>query len=109
MSEAQGWDSGSDRESEGTRRSGRRRRLKPAALVREAREQLEELIGMPGESISALNRTDDGWELNIEVVEIERIPDTSSILATYSVHLDTEGDLVGYERVQRYSRGRMEG
>ncbi|RRO18714.1 gas vesicle protein [Saccharopolyspora rhizosphaerae] len=89
-------------------REERRPRVKPVVLVRKAREQLEELIGMESESISALNKTGDGWQLNVEVVETPRVPDTTSILATYSVHLDSDGDLIGYERVRRYSRGRLD-
>jgi hypothetical protein len=33
-----------------------------------------------------------------------RIPDTSSLLATYRVTTDDAGDVAGYERVRRYNR-----
>lgn len=91
-----------------SRREERRSRVKPVVLVRRARQQLEELIGLEGESISALSRTEDGWEVKVEVVEVARVPETTSILATYSVHLDSDGDLISYERVRRYSRGRLD-
>lgn len=83
------------------------RRPKRTTVVRQARQQLEELLGKETESISAFRTTDDGWQINVEVVEVARIPDTTSILATYSVQLDTHGELVGYERVARYARGQI--
>ena len=76
------------------------------AILRKAREQFEELTGYVPESISALNRTDDGWQMKAEVVELERVPDTMSLLGSYTVTLDDNGDVTGYERVRRYTRGR---
>ena len=76
--------------------------------VRLGREQLEDLTGRPTESVSALRRTDDGWEMRVEVVELERIPPTMNVIGSYDVELDAEGTLVGYERVRRYHRGQVD-
>lgn len=86
----------------------RRRRLKPTAVIRKARAQFGEITGREVESISSLNRSDGGWELHVEVVELARIPDTTSIMGTYRVRLDEQGSFVGYERLRRYPRGRIE-
>lgn len=75
-------------------------------ILRKAREQFEELTGHAPESISALNRNGDGWQMKAEVVELERVPDTMSLLASYTVTLDDNGDVTGYERTRRYTRGR---
>ncbi|WP_187351938.1 gas vesicle protein GvpO [Allosaccharopolyspora coralli] len=91
-----------DTESGGTGRTTKR-----TAIVRQARHQLEELLGKETESISAFRTTDEGWQLNVEVVEVPRVPDTTSILGTYSVQLDNDGELVGYERLARYARGQI--
>lgn len=40
----------------------------------------------------------------METVELERIPRTTDIMASYLVELDERGDLMSYERVQRYYR-----
>jgi hypothetical protein len=40
----------------------------------------------------------------VEVVDVERIPSTTSILSTYRVDTDPRGGLVGYERIRRYTR-----
>ncbi|MFD7445445.1 gas vesicle protein [Streptomyces sp. NPDC059909] len=86
----------------------RRRKDKAAWAMRSAAQQLEQLLGRPPESVSALRPTDDGWEANVEVLELERIPETTSVMASYRVTLDKEGDLVAYERVRRYTRGQID-
>jgi Gas vesicle synthesis protein GvpO len=56
-------------------------------------------------SVSSLAQVDGGWELMVDVVELRRVPDTASQLATYRVTTDDAGDIAGYERVRRFSRG----
>jgi hypothetical protein len=80
----------------------------PLEAVREARDQLARLTGQPAEGVSSLARTEDGWALTIEVLELERVPDTMSLLASYEVTLDTRGNLTGYSRTRRYERGRAD-
>jgi len=70
---------------------------------------LLDLTGQPCESVSSLSRTHDGWRIALEVVELERIPRTTDILASYVVELDDEGELMGYERVHRYYRNEVNG
>ncbi|MET8576931.1 gas vesicle protein [Streptomyces sp. NPDC005012] len=84
------------------------RRPRPTEVLREARAQLEELTGMAAESVSSFERTEDGWSLEVEVLELERVPDTMSLLATYRIELDPEGMLTGYKRIRRYERGRSD-
>lgn len=82
---------------------------KAAAAMRSAAEQLAELLGRAPESVSALKPTDDGgWEADVEVLELERIPETTSVMASYRVTLDKEGDLVAYGRIRRYTRGQID-
>jgi hypothetical protein len=81
---------------------------KPQEVLQEARAQLAELTGMTAESVSSFERTEDGWTLEIEVLELPRVPDTMSLLASYQVTLDPQGGLTGYRRVRRYERGRAD-
>ncbi|WP_228984042.1 gas vesicle protein [Streptomyces sp. DH12] len=76
--------------------------------LRLACEQLSQLTGQAPESVSSFERTDDGWRLTVEVVELSRIPDTTSLLASYEVELDGDGELTGYRRVRRYERGKAD-
>ncbi|MFH8386694.1 gas vesicle protein [Kitasatospora sp. NPDC018058] len=82
--------------------------LSVAAVLRAALEQLGMLLGRVPESVSGLRRTDEGWQADVEVVEVERVPDTASILASYRVTLDSKGELLGYERTRRYTRDELD-
>ncbi|MFJ6632335.1 gas vesicle protein [Streptomyces sp. NPDC091376] len=86
----------------------RRRKSKAASVMRSAAEQLEQLLGRPPESVSAIKPTEDGWEAHVEVLELERIPETTSVMGSYRVVLDEDGDLVSYERIRRYTRGQID-
>ncbi|KUO12885.1 gas vesicle protein [Streptomyces sp. DSM 15324] len=80
----------------------------PMEVLREARAQLAELTGRDAETVSSFERTEDGWTLDIEVLELARVPDTMSLMASYRVDLDPQGRLTGYRRVSRYERGRSD-
>jgi len=100
---------GHDGNGNGNSDVGRSRRLSGSAAVAYAKAHLLELTGQPAEAVSALNRTRDGWRVVIEVLELERIPRTTDILASYSVDLDQTGELMGYERTHRYYRNDVGG
>ncbi|MFF8034489.1 MULTISPECIES: gas vesicle protein [unclassified Streptomyces] len=80
----------------------------PMEVLRQARGQLAELTGMEAESVSSFEQTEEGWALEVEVLELERVPDTMSLMASYQVQLDPDGQLTGYRRVRRYERGRAD-
>ncbi|WP_399218338.1 gas vesicle protein [Streptomyces sp. SAJ15] len=82
--------------------------MSTGAAMRAATAQLRELLGRSPDSVSALKPTDEGWEATVEVVEVERVPDTTSVMASYRVSLDESGDLVAYERTRRYTRGQID-
>lgn len=85
------------------------RRTSMMRRLREAQEQFEELTGLEVEGVSGFERSGDGWNLTLETLELRRVPDTVSLLATYSVELDSEGEIQGYRRTKRYTRGRSDG
>lgn len=82
-----------------------RRAPKATELAKSAARELLELTGKGAESITGLERTDDGWVVQVEVVEVRRIPDTTDVLALYEVTTDDRGGMQGYRRVKRYARG----
>jgi len=73
--------------------------------VRRAREQIEELLGRQTDTVSSFTSDDDenGWVVTVEVVELERIPPTTNLLASYEARLDSDGDLVELKRLRRYA------
>ncbi|MEU9499376.1 gas vesicle protein [Streptomyces sp. NPDC048196] len=89
----------------GTERAARR--VSAPRAMRYAAEQLQELLGRAPESVSAVQPTEDGWMADVEVLELERVPTTSSVMASYRVTLDEEGELMSYERTRRYTKGQI--
>lgn len=79
-----------------------------AVIVERAREQLGQLVGRSAEAVTSLERHGDGWRVEVEVVELDRIPATTSVLATYEAELDRDGALLKYERVRRYMRSQAD-
>jgi len=77
-----------------------------AKVASSAVRQLGALTGMKAEFVSRIQRGDDGWRLTIEVVEVPRIPDSTSVLGSYEVLVDGDGNLVEYARSRRYLRSR---
>lgn len=89
-------------------RSTQRKRVPIAEAMRLATGQLSELLQREPASVSSLKATDEGWTADIEVVEVERVPETTSVMGSYRVQLDGEGNLLGYERTRRYARGQID-
>ena len=72
-----------------------------------AKETLAELTGLHPETVSGLNKDEEGWHVNIDLIELKRIPESTDVLAIYEVVLDDEGQFIRYERIQRYSRDQL--
>lgn len=76
-----------------------------AEAAERAASSLTQLIDHPVEGCSEVAPTDDGgWLVGVEVLELGRIPDTTSLLATYEVELGGDGSLRRYRRTRRYWR-----
>ena len=84
------------------------RRRSGMTIAAEAAQQLVELTGRDVEGVTAMERTDDGWLVEVEVLEVRRIPDTTDVLGTYELTLDEDGEIDGYRRLRRYVRGTPE-
>ena len=91
------------------------KKLSLPQLVGRAREQIEELFGKPVESVSAFEQSDGdgdgngkGWTVTLELLELPRIPDTTSLLGTYEATLDGDGNLLGAKRTRRYPRNQSD-
>ena len=78
-------------------------------FARRAMRTLAELVGCPAEGITGIRRNDDGWIVEVEVLEVERVPETSDVLASYEVEIDNDGEIVEFHRLRRYLRTQTEG
>jgi hypothetical protein len=85
----------------------RRRARSMRTVAARAASELTGLIGRQVEGVVGVEQVDDGWRVQVEVVESRRIPDTTDILAIYEVDVDPDGEVTAYRRLDRYVRGRF--
>ncbi|MCJ0902586.1 gas vesicle protein [Rhodococcus sp. ARC_M6] len=78
----------------------------PAPEIAEiATRDIAQLTGKKPLGATSVMPTDDGWTVEVEVVEDRRIPSSTDMLALYEVVLDLDGELLSYRRTRRYVRG----
>lgn len=104
---AKGRDSEASAQSESSSSTGAQNL---GTAVRAAMRQFRELTGRAPDSVTGARSLEDGkgWSVLVDVVELERVPTTTSVMATYRVDLDRDGELTGYERLRRFSRGSVD-
>jgi Gas vesicle synthesis protein GvpO len=83
--------------------------LSAKELTQAAMETLRDLTGFEPESAAGLQWDGESWLVTIDVLELERVPNTTDLLGTYVIQLDEGGGLLGYERTRRFLRGQVEG
>jgi hypothetical protein len=94
------------RASNGGSRNGK---VSAARVARHAREQMRELTGQPVEGVLAVQRADGGgWEVTVQVLELQRIPNSTDVLGAYVLALDDQGEVQEYRRTRRYYRNQVE-
>jgi hypothetical protein len=97
-----------ERDDDKDREDRRSEPLPALEILDAAKDQLTVLTGRVPDSVSGLRRSDSGWRMKIDMVELERIPPSTSVMATYEVELDRDGNVVGYEQERRFVRGQAE-
>jgi hypothetical protein len=93
------------RRSRGSARPSRSS-MTAAEAARAALRQIAELTAKQPEGVTGVERTEDGWTVGLELVEDQRIPSSSDILATYEITIGPDGEMQSYRRIKRYARGR---
>jgi hypothetical protein len=78
-------------------------------LLKAAREQVAAATGREVESISGFRRDEqNGWVVDVEALELRRVPNTMDLLASYSVYLSEDGEIEGFELRRRYHRAQVD-
>ena len=81
-------------------------RLRAADAIRAATDQFAMVTGLTPHAVTGIrSRGDDGWSVLVDVVELARIPDSTSVMATYRVDIEADGELGACERLRRFTRG----
>ena len=94
--------------AESAKKQSTNKRASASELTRSARETIEDLTGFAPESVSGLQWDGETWLVSVDVCELERIPNTTDVMATYVVQLDDRAGLQGYKRTRRFQRGHGE-
>jgi hypothetical protein len=83
-------------------------RLTAARAAQLGLQQISEVTGRQVDGVCAVEPSDDGWAVGVEVVEDRRIPSSTDVLAIYQADLDQSGELISYRRIKRYKRGQTD-
>jgi hypothetical protein len=84
--------------------SSKRNRPPMREIVESAVEQVQDLIGRPVESVTGMEKDGSEWTVTLEVLELERVPNTTDVLGKYEVTVDQDGEVTGAHRTRRYHR-----
>ncbi len=77
-------------------------------IVQKAQEQFNKLSKLPISSVTGLSKTDGEWVVSLEAVERKAIPETMDIIGLYEIHLDSDGNLIRFDRKKLRKRGETE-
>lgn len=98
-----------ERSDDGERNDPRSSGRKPmAAAVAAARSELEALLGQRVERVSSATPEGEGWRMTVDAVELVRVPDSTSVLGSYEVLVDSRGHILEYQRTRRFYRNRAD-
>jgi hypothetical protein len=96
-------DTRQDRQQEETGQS----RINAREAAQRAIDYLNEMTGQEPEVVISVEPTNGHWHVQMELLELSRIPETTDVLGCYEVDLDSDGEPQGFHRTRRYHRGRV--
>lgn len=94
-----------DAQEEGERSAGGK--LGAREVVDRAVAYMSEMTGQEPEVVTAVEPDNGNWHVEMELLELARIPQTTDVLGCYEVDLDAEGEPQGFHRTRRYHRGHV--
>lgn len=67
-------------------------------IAERAKAQLATATSLEPLLVSRADEEAGGWRLTVEMLELDRIPESHSVVGSYDVRLTSEGDLVTWHR-----------
>jgi len=84
------------------------KRVSAGSAAKRARAEFTELTQTPVERVTGVQRSESGWIVTLEGLELRRIPETMDVLGIYQVELSASGQVKGWTRVARCYRSQVE-
>ena len=82
--------------------------MRTSEVIQQAREVAAELTGRPVENVTGFERNGAGWVVTLEVLELERVPNTMDVIGSYEITLSDKGQVKAFKRRRRYPRAASE-
>ena len=73
-------------------------------VIEKARSDLSKLTSLEISSTLSAARDEDGWVVNMEVIEKHSLPDGMDVLATYETRVDPDGNMIEFKRIRMRKR-----
>jgi len=74
-------------------------------LAEQAKSQLAEITGLKPITVTGTFKDERGWHIEMDMLEMSRIPPATDVLGDYDVLMDEDGDMVKFERKRTRLRG----
>lgn len=79
--------------------------MNASELIKKAQQDFALLSRLPICTVTGFSKTDEGWMVSAEAVERKAIPETMDVLGLYEIRLDSEGNILGFDRRKLRKRG----
>lgn len=77
-------------------------------VISKAQEEFVTLSKLTVTSVIGLSRMGEGWAVSLEALERKAIPDTMDVLGVYEICVDSDCNLLRFERKRLRKRGQIE-
>lgn len=79
--------------------------MEMAELLERAKGQLHDATGLKPIAVTGVFRDEQGWHVEVEMLEMSRIPSATDVLGDYEVALAEDGGMVRFKRKRTRLRG----
>ncbi len=77
-------------------------------IIKKARDEFAALSKLPVDAVIGLSKAEGEWVVSLEALERKAIPEAMDILGLFEIHLDSDGNLIRFERKKLRKRGETE-
>ncbi len=69
---------------------------------------IKELLKKEPESISLVEKSNEGWTLHCDILEKKSVPETYDLLKIFEFKLNNQADIVSFKQLKKVRRGDTE-